>query len=177
VKQKAEKIKLFVMDVDGVLTDAGMYYDNQKNELKKFNTRDAVGLNLLRTAGIQIAIITQEKTEIMTRRAKKLKITHLLQDIHNKHKALQSLLDQLGLQLDETAYIGDDLNDIPVLQQVGLGIAVADAAPQVKEHSDWVTTRKGGEGAVREAAEFILETRGILKDTIERYIGQLLVSD
>ena len=177
MKKKADKIKLFDMDVDGVLTDAGMYYDHQNIELKKFNTRDAVGLNLLRMAGIQIAIITQETTEIVARRAKKLQILHLLQGVHNKQEALLKLLDNFEMSLEETAYIGDDLNDIPVLQKVGLAIAVADAAPQVKEHADWVTTRKGGEGAVREASEFILETREALKDTIEQYINQLLVSD
>jgi 3-deoxy-D-manno-octulosonate 8-phosphate phosphatase (KDO 8-P phosphatase) len=177
VKVKADKIKLFVLDVDGVLTDAGMYYDNYENELKKFNTRDSVGLNLLRMAGIQIAIITQEKTDIVTRRAEKLRIRYLLQGVNNKQEALQGLLEKLNINFDETAYIGDDLNDIPVLQKVGLALAVADAAPQVKKLADWVSSHKGGEGAVREAAELLLESRGILDEIVENYVTQLSDSD
>lgn len=177
MKEKADKIKLLVLDVDGVLTDAGMYYDNHENELKKFNTRDSVGLNLLRMADIQIAIITQEKTDIVTRRAEKLRIKYLLQGVNNKQEALQGLLEKLKINFDETAYIGDDLNDIPVLQKVGLALAVADAAPQVKKLADWVSSHKGGEGAVREAAELLLEFRGILDDIVENYVTQLSDSD
>jgi len=150
-------IKLFCMDVDGVLTDGGMYYSESGDELKKFNTRDGHGAQLLREAGIKTAIITNENTKIVERRAQKLKIDEVHQGAGDKGKIIEELSSRLGIPLAQTAYIGDDINDIGAMGKVGLPIAVADAHEKAKAAAQLVTKAKGGEGAVREAAEYILE--------------------
>ena len=152
-----KNIKLFCMDVDGVLTDGGMYYSENGDELKKFNARDGHGLQLLRDAGIKTAIITNENTKIIERRAQKLKIDEVHQGAGDKGKVIEELSSRLGISLAQIAYVGDDLNDLGAMEKVGLPIAVADAQKSVKSAAQHVTSAKGGEGAVREAAEFILE--------------------
>ena len=156
-KRKIMKIKLFAMDVDGVLTDAGMYYGENGDEFKKFNTRDGMGISLLHDVGIKTAIITKETTNIVTKRAAKLGITEVHQGVVDKLKTLEFLASKYDLNYDEIAYVGDDINDIPILKRVGLANAVADADDKVKKNSDYVTKRKGGYGAVREIIDLILE--------------------
>lgn len=158
-KQKAQ-IKLFITDVDGTLTDGGMYYSERGDELKKFNTRDGMGLQLLRDAGIRTAVITSENTEIVTHRAKKLKVDYLVQGKRDGGKltVARNLCSQLGITMDEVAYIGDDINCIDLLAAAGHKACPADACEKVKAIPDMnVMTRKGGEGCVREFAEKILK--------------------
>lgn len=154
---KARRIKLIISDVDGVLTDSGMYYSETGDELKKFNTRDGKGFELLRNEGIKTAIITSEDTKIVERRAAKLKIDFLYQGARDKMPAFEELLAKAGVTPDEVAYVGDDLADIPVLQRVGLSICPQDAIDPVVAFASLRTQARGGEGVVREAAELILK--------------------
>ena len=149
-------IKIIAMDVDGVLTDAGMYYSEDGNELKKFNTRDGKGIELARNAGIKTALITQEKTKIVEKRAAKLEINYVYQGIRDKIKVIEEIALKENLTMNQIAYIGDDVNDIPVLKMVGFSFAPNDASEEVKRNVRFITLRKGGEGAVREMVDIIL---------------------
>lgn len=154
------QIKLFLSDVDGTLTDGGMYYSEKGDELKKFNTRDGMGFQLLREAGIKTGIITSENTEIVANRAKKLKIDFLVQGKRDggKRAAAQKICDQLGITLNEVAYIGDDINCRELLEAVGLSACPADANAIIKSiTSIKVMNRNGGEGCVREFIETIIK--------------------
>jgi YrbI family 3-deoxy-D-manno-octulosonate 8-phosphate phosphatase len=152
-----KNIKLLAVDVDGVLTDAGMYYSENGDELKKFNTRDGMGLSLLQQEGVIVAIVTGENTEIVKRRSKKLNIKEIFQGVKDKKEIIVYLCEKYNINREEVAYIGDDINDLEVMKFVGLGAAVADGMEVIKEHSKYVTSLKGGEGAVREFCEYILE--------------------
>ena len=145
--------------MDGVLTDAGMYYGADGEVLKKFNTRDGMGLARVREVGIAVAIISGEDSAIVHARAAKLKIDDVFTGAANKRLALDELCARHGLQLAEVAYIGDDLNDLPALECVGLACAVADAAEPVKAVASFVTAQRGGDGAVREVCEFLIAAR------------------
>jgi 3-deoxy-D-manno-octulosonate 8-phosphate phosphatase (KDO 8-P phosphatase) len=162
LQKKLAKIKLLAVDVDGVLTDGGMYYSEHGDELKKFNTRDGKGIELLRNVGIKIAFITSENTRLVERRATKLKIDELCQGIKDKLVALRKITSKYNLTLDEVAYIGDDINDLAIMQAVGLAITVADGLPENKQIAQYITQAKGGEGAVREVATLILGARSAL---------------
>jgi N-acylneuraminate cytidylyltransferase len=156
---KLSSIKLVVSDVDGVLTDSGMYYSDAGDESKKFNTRDGKGFELLRNAGIQTAIITSENTRIVERRAAKMKIDFLYQGAIDKTAAFDDLLRRTGLSPHEIAFIGDDLADIPILRRVGFAACPQDAIPEAVAIAHFRTKASGGRGVVREIAELILETR------------------
>ncbi len=157
--ERAQRVKLFVMDVDGVLTDAGMYYSNLGDELKKFNTRDGMGIRLLQEAGIKTAIITSEVIDIVKRRAKKLNIDEVHLGAKNKLEVLKGIMERVGVNIEEVAFIGDDINDLSVLKVVGFAITVADGMKINKSLAHYITEKKGGEGAVREIAEFILDAQ------------------
>jgi YrbI family 3-deoxy-D-manno-octulosonate 8-phosphate phosphatase len=159
VRERARKIKLVAMDVDGVLTDAGMYYTERGDELKKFNTRDGMGVALVRQAGLKTAILTRESTEMVKRRGAKMRIDHVFIGVTDKLTLMKGLLTELGLTLDEVAYIGDDVNDYELLAHVGLAAAVKDASRLPKSVAHLITEAKGGEGAVRELCEIILEAQ------------------
>jgi YrbI family 3-deoxy-D-manno-octulosonate 8-phosphate phosphatase len=152
-------IRLFATDVDGVLTDAGMYYTEAGDELKKFNTRDGMGIKLLQKSGVITAIVTQERTKLVARRAEKLTIPELHQGVMDKLSCIRALAERYRLSLTQVAYIGDDVNDLEALTVVGFSAAPADAMPVVKAAVSYVCKAKGGEGAVREIAEMILEAQ------------------
>ena len=154
-----KRIRLVAMDVDGVLTDAGMYYSESGEELKKFNTRDGMGIKLLQAAGLVTALITMEETKLVTRRAEKLAIPEVHQGVRDKLAVMREMVARHGLSLQQVAYIGDDVNDLEVLNAVGFGAAPADALPAVRNAVDYVCRQKGGEGAVREVADLILEAK------------------
>ena len=154
-----QTIRLFLSDVDGVLTDGGMYYGESGEELKKFNTRDGMGFQLLREAGIKTGIITSEDTTLVDRRAKKLRVDFLYQGKRDGGKldAAREICDQLGIGLAEVAYIGDDLNCVPLLEAVGRAACPADAMRAVRAVAGiHVLEKKGGEGCVREWVEWLL---------------------
>ncbi len=152
-------IRLFATDVDGVLTDAGMYYAESGDEWKKFNTRDGMGLKLLQKAGIITAIVTQERTNLVARRAEKLAIPELHQGVQDKLSLVREMAARHGLTLSQVAYIGDDVNDLETLKEVGFSAAPADGMPQVIAVVDYVCQKNGGEGAVREICEMILDAK------------------
>jgi len=153
------RVRMLIMDVDGVLTDAGMYYSETGDELKKFNTRDGHGITLLHAAGVLTAIVTRERTAIVTRRAQKLKIQECHQGILDKLPVVQDLLARHSLSAAQACYIGDDVGDLEAMRHVGLPVAVADAMPPIKKVAKYITTKKGGEGAVREICDLILAMR------------------
>jgi len=153
-------IRLFATDVDGVLTDAGMYYSESGDEWKKFNTRDGMGIKLLQKAGLVTAIVTQERTRLVARRAEKLAIPELHQGAMDKLSVIRDMAMRHGFSLRQVAYIGDDVNDLESLKAVGFSAAPADSLPQVLQAVDYVCRKKGGEGAVREIVEMILEAQG-----------------
>ena len=156
-------IRLFATDVDGVLTDAGMYYAESGDEWKKFNTRDGMGIKLLQKAGFITAIVTQERTKLVARRAEKLAIPELHQGVMDKLSVIREVASRHGLTLSQVAYIGDDVNDLEALRAVGFSAAPADGMPVVRDVVDYVCRMKGGEGAVREIVEMLLQARTIPK--------------
>ncbi|MBI6529430.1 3-deoxy-manno-octulosonate-8-phosphatase KdsC [Proteus vulgaris] len=162
--KKAEKIQLLICDVDGVMSDGLIYMGNNGEELKAFNVRDGYGIRCLLTSGIEVAIITGRQSKLLEDRAKTLGITYLYQGQHNKLLAYQQLLDTLNLKPEQTAYIGDDLIDLPVMEKVGLSVAVADAHPLLTSRADYVTRIMGGRGAVRELCDLILLAQGRLDE-------------
>lgn len=152
----AKKIKMLLTDCDGCLTDGGMYYSENGDELKKFSTQDGLGFRLIREKGIICGIVTGENTKLVKRRAEKLKLEILKMGIHDKLTTVKQICDEYQISLDEVAYIGDDVNDIELLQAVGFSASVPNAMEEVKEVVDYVTTRPGGSGAVREVIEYLL---------------------
>lgn len=149
------KIRLLVVDVDGTLTDAGMYWSAEGEQLKKFNTRDAKGLELVRKLGIEVAIITSENSPIVTARARKLEIQHCFVGVEDKRPCLESLAKKLGFSLRDVAYIGDDVNDLKCLTISGFSACPADAVDAVKSQVQYIATQAGGRGAVREVCDLI----------------------
>jgi N-acylneuraminate cytidylyltransferase len=152
-------VRLLCVDVDGVLTDAGMYYGPDGEVLKKFNTRDGMGLARVREAGVAVAIISGEDSAIVHARAAKLKIDDVFCGASDKRVAIDELCSRYGLDLEHVAFIGDDVNDLPALECVGLACAVADAAEPVQAIAHYVTHRRGGDGAVREVCELLIAAR------------------
>lgn len=148
--------KLVITDIDGVWTDGGMYYDQTGNEWKKFNTSDSAGVLFCKKLNISVAIITGEETEIVSRRAKKLKIDYLFQGISDKLTVAKKLCQDLNITLGDVAFIGDDLNDIELLDAVGISASPNNAPDYIKSRVKFVTKKSGGEGAFREFVETIL---------------------
>ena len=149
-------MKLLLTDCDGVLTDGGMYYSETGDECKKFNTKDGMGLQRLKEAGVKRGVITGEDTQIVANRARKLELDYLYKGVKDKLPILREAAEKEAIPLSQVAYIGDDCNDLECIRSAGVGIAVADAIEEVKEAADYVLKAKGGHGAVREAAEWIL---------------------
>ena len=156
-----QRIRLFATDVDGVLTDGGMYYAESGDEWKKFNTRDGMGIKLLQRAGFITAIVTQERTKLVARRAEKLAIPELHQGVMDKLSCVREMAARHGLTLSQVAYIGDDINDLETLEAVGFSATPADGMPLVAGVVDYVCQKKGGEGAVREIIEMILSAQAL----------------
>jgi 3-deoxy-D-manno-octulosonate 8-phosphate phosphatase (KDO 8-P phosphatase) len=161
---RARAIRMLVLDVDGVLTDGRLYFDNNGNETKAFNTRDGLGMKALQRSGIEVAVITGRESAIVTQRMKQLDIKHVYQGREDKLNAFNHLLEATAMQAQEVCFAGDDWIDLPVLIRAGLAVTVADADEHVKQHAHWITERKGGEGAVREICNLILAAQG--KDTV-----------
>jgi len=158
----SELPKLFITDIDGVWTDGGMYYDQTGNEWKKFNTSDSAGVLFLNYLNIPLVVMTSENTKIVERRAQKLKIDLLYQGVKDKVGVASEICTEMKLSLSEVAFIGDDLNDIPLLKKVGYPGSPANAPVYVKKYADYLTSKKGGEGAFREFVEAILMENDLL---------------
>ncbi len=164
------KIKLVLTDIDGVWTDGGMYYDQTGNELKKFNTSDSAGVVFLRLLEIPVGIITGENTQIVQRRANKLKISHLYMGVMNKLEVAKKLCAELNISLQEVAYIGDDLNDAVLLEAVGFSAIPANAPTYMNKYAQLRLSKSGGNGAFREFVETLLQNENLLDTAIEKYL-------
>ncbi|STX28634.1 hydrolase [Legionella beliardensis] len=168
--ERAKKIKCLICDVDGVLTDGLLYLDNYGNELKAFHVQDGMGLKLLMAVGIEVGVITTSRNPVIDYRMEQLGIKYYFKGQVDKRNAFIKLKEQLGFANEHLAYIGDDLPDLAIIQQVGLGIAVANAVPQVKEFAVWQTEQTGGRGAVREVCDLILNAQQKQEDALARYL-------
>jgi len=160
LKERLAKIRLLVLDVDGIMTDGCMYYGESGEEMKKFNFRDGYGIRLLKRAGIEVAIVTLEDTRMVERRAAKLQLAEVHQGITEKGAKLREIKERLSIPTEAVAYMGDDLFDLPAFAEAGLKLTVPDAVPAVRKAADFVTEHAGGTGAVREVAEMILQAQG-----------------
>ncbi len=168
-RQKILKIKLLILDVDGVLTDGKIVLDEQGREIKVFDVQDGFGLVLFRKAGYKTAIISARSAAAVTARARDLQIDKVCQDACPKINAYESLLQEWNLKDDEVCFMGDDLPDIGILKRVGLGVAVPNAVSEVQKAADHVTQNRGGHGAVREIVELILKTQGQWKKIVSNF--------
>jgi len=157
IKSRLHKIKFLLLDVDGVMTDGGIYLSNSGDEFKKFNIQDGYGITKLRRAGFKIGIITGRVSNIVTKRAEELGITEVHQNLENKLETYEHIKAKWKLSDEEVAYIGDDEFDLPVLERVGFSASPSDAVPSVKKRVHFVCTRSGGNGAVREVIDLILK--------------------
>jgi 3-deoxy-D-manno-octulosonate 8-phosphate phosphatase (KDO 8-P phosphatase) len=160
LRERAASIRLLVLDVDGVLSDGKIYLDADGKESKAFNARDGLGIKALQRAGIEVAVITGRVSEPVNRRAADLGIRHVYQGCERKLGPFMELLEATGLDPREACFAGDDWIDIPVLMRAGLAITVPNAEPRVKQYAHWVTSREGGDGAVREICNLLLDAQG-----------------
>jgi len=168
--QKARAIRLLALDVDGVLTDGKLYFSAQGDELKAFSILDGHGIKMLLNNEIEVAIITGRTSPLVARRARDLGITYILQGREDKKIALQELSEELNIPLQNTAYVGDDLPDLSAIISAGLGICVPNAHSFVKQHADLCTLASGGQGAVREVCDLILEAKELLSALHQTYL-------
>ena len=169
LSEKLKTIALVVLDVDGVLTDGKIIIDDLGNESKHFHVRDGHGLKLLMRGGVDVALLTGRTSEVVHHRARDLGITTVCQGAKDKAQVLADMLAEKHISRDRVAYVGDDIVDVPAFRMVGFSAAVADAPDYVKAHADWITEKKGGDGAVREICEMILKAQGTWDAVTERY--------
>jgi 3-deoxy-D-manno-octulosonate 8-phosphate phosphatase (KDO 8-P phosphatase) len=167
---RAKPIKLAIFDVDGVLTNGTLYLGDDGQEYKAFNSRDGHGMKMLATNGVETAIITGRKSEVVKHRARDILIKYLHQGAQEKLPVYEQMIGELGLKPEETAFVGDDIVDLPIMLRVGLAVAVADAHPMVKEHSHWVTPSSGGCGAAREFCEMMMFAQNNFATEMKRYL-------
>lgn len=170
ITRLAKNIKCIIFDIDGVLTNGTLFFDNDGEEYKAFNSHDGHGLRMLLECGLQAAIITGRKSRVVEHRMHDLGIELVFQGYRDKRPAFLKLLEKTSLKPDQIAYMGDDVIDLPVMTQVGMAIAVQNAHPFVLQHADYVTDKSGGDGAAREAIEFILQSQGLLQQKLESYL-------
>ena len=177
-EDRARRVKVLLYDVDGVLTNGDITIipplDGNPNghatEIKAFSAHDGMGISIARLAGLKIGFVTKRNSQVVAIRARDLKIDHVYQGQSNKVDALNKIIAAENCTLDEIAYVGDDIIDLPVMRKVGFAIATANARPQAKAAAHYITPNPGGQGAGRDAIDFILNSRGILDQTIERYL-------
>jgi 3-deoxy-D-manno-octulosonate 8-phosphate phosphatase (KDO 8-P phosphatase) len=167
---RASRIKLFLMDCDGVLTDGRIWVLENGEDQKAFHTRDGLGLELLHRAGVKSGVISGRVSSALSRRAAKLGMSYVRQGCEDKQQAFAEILADAGVTAAEVAFAGDDLNDIPLMLQSGLALAVADAALETRNHAHYVTEAPGGHGAVREMIELILKSQGRWDDLVRKYL-------
>lgn len=168
--ERIKTLRLIAFDVDGVLTDGGLYLSDSGEEFKRFNSLDGHGLKMLKNSGIELAIITGRTSKCVELRAKNLGITHLYQGVENKLVAMQSLLQVLNIAPEFAAFMGDDVIDLPAMRHVGMAISVPAAPRNVQDHADYVSQREGGHGAVREVCELIMSTQGTFDMQLAPYL-------
>ncbi len=169
VAERCGPIELLLSDVDGVLTDGGVIFDNQGIEIKRFHTRDGLGIKLWQRAGWRFGLVTGRASHIVNLRAAELGVEIVRQGVDEKWPVVKQLLAELHLRPEQVAYVGDDLPDLPVILEVGLGVAVVDATEEVRRAAHWVTAAPGGKGALRETIERILKAQGRWSRLVNKY--------
>ncbi len=170
IVEKAKRLKLLILDVDGVLTDGRLFFDNKGKEYKCFHARDGHGIKLLRQSGVEVAVISGRKSKSVALRMKSLGIKYVYQGHENKIAAFNEIIQTLAIEPEQVAHVGDDLLDLPIMTRVGLSIAVNDANGAVKEYADWCTDTPGGLGAVREVCDFIMKAQGSFEIILQTYL-------
>ncbi len=170
ILEKAKRLKLLILDVDGVLTDGKLFFDNEGNEYKAFHARDGHGIKLLRQTGVEVAVISGRKSNSVALRMKNLGIEHVYQGHENKIAAFHEIIEKMAILPEQAAHVGDDLLDLPVMIRVGLAIAVNDANFAVKQRADWCTALPGGCGAVREVCDLIMQAQGRFDEVVNAYL-------
>lgn len=171
ILQKAAQIKLVIFDVDGVLTDGTLFVGDDGQEYKAFFSKDGLGIKMLKRTGVEIGVITARSSEVVVHRMQNLEVQHVYQGCLDKLPALMKMTQKLGISLEQTAYVGDDIVDLPAMSRVGLAIAVQDAHPVAKQHAHWQTPSCGGRGAARDVCDLIMEAQGTLEQQIRSYLN------
>jgi len=171
-EDRCKKVELILSDVDGVLTDGGLIFDNQGIEIKRFHVRDGLGIKLWRRGGFKFGVLTARTSHIVKLRSSELGVDVVRQGFEEKLSVALEVASELGVTAEQVCYIGDDLPDLPVMRSVGLAIAVADACDEVRGVAHYVTKLPGGQGAVREAIEYITKAKGLWGDWIRKYTGK-----
>ncbi|MBI4432794.1 MAG: HAD hydrolase family protein [Candidatus Omnitrophica bacterium] len=169
LKERINKVKLVIVDIDGVMTDGRIVLGDHGDELKFFDAQDGHGMVMLRRAGIRTVLLSGRKSRVNVRRAKEIQVVKLYQNAHDKLKVFEKILKKFKVGPEEVCYMADDLIDLPVLTRVGFSVTVPDAVPEVKERAHCVTERKGGRGAVRELTDLLLKTQDKWQAVTERY--------
>ncbi len=169
VLARAARVRLVIFDVDGVLTDGKLFFDQDGREYKSFHARDGHGIKLLQGTGVATAVISGRRSQSVALRMESLGIRHIYQGCENKLEAFDQLRLELALAPDEIAHVGDDLLDLPIMRRVGLAVAVADAHFSIRQHAHWVTANPGGAGAAREVCDLVMKARGTLQGVIESH--------
>ncbi len=171
LNKRLQRIRLILLDVDGVLTNGSVVLGSGAYELKIFNIQDGLGIRLAQAAGIEVGIITGRSSEAVERRAAELGVSILFQGEKNKLKACRQILTDLDLSIGQVCFIGDDLPDLQLIRNAGLGVTVANGCEDVKTYADYITERTGGHGAVREVIELILKSQGRWDELVQNYLG------
>ncbi|QPK62679.1 3-deoxy-manno-octulosonate-8-phosphatase KdsC [Methylomonas sp. LL1] len=167
---KIKRLKLLILDVDGVLTDGRLFFDDHGKEYKCFHARDGHGIKLLRQSGVDVAVISGRKSNSVAIRMQNLGVEHVYQGHENKRAAFAEILKSLGLNAEQVAHVGDDVLDLPIMVQAGFAVAVADAHFAVKRYADWCTQTPGGLGAVREICDLIMQVQGSFEPMLQTYL-------
>jgi 3-deoxy-D-manno-octulosonate 8-phosphate phosphatase (KDO 8-P phosphatase) len=171
--EKAARVRLFLMDVDGVLTDGGIILDGEGRETKRFHVRDGHGIKMLQRAGVETGIITGRTSQVVEVRARELGVRIVRQGAHEKGRVLKEVLAELGVAPEESAYVGDDIVDLPVFREVGFSAAPRDAEPYVLDAVDFVSSRPGGMGAVREIIDYVLKAKDLWRTATSKYFEKV----
>jgi 3-deoxy-D-manno-octulosonate 8-phosphate phosphatase (KDO 8-P phosphatase) len=168
--EQARKVRLMIFDVDGVLTDGRIYYSDSGQELKAFSTLDGHGMRMLMSSGVQVAILTGRRSDVVSHRARNLGITQVLQGVEEKRSAFLALAASLGLETSECGYMGDDVVDLPVLTRCGFAASTREAPEIVRRHSHFIATQAAGAGAAREVCELLMQAQGTLDAALAPYL-------
>ncbi len=170
-RELAKNIKLLVLDVDGVLTDGGLYYGDNGLVMKRFNVQDGFGIKLAQSVNLEIGVISGLDQKPVANRVAELGVKHYYPGKHQKIPLLETICEKIGIDVSEAAFMGDDWIDLGAMRRAGLAMSVPNAMPEVVKAADWVAPRSGGHGAVRDAISFILEAQGLLDKAIEEWAG------
>lgn len=172
LRERASALHLLILDVDGVMTDGRLIIGDDGQEYKAFHANDGLGLRLLQQGGIELAVITARTSDVVRKRAEELEVRYLYQNRRDKYAAFRELLEESGLAPHQTAFMGDDLIDLPVMLRAGLALTVTNAHPLVRQKADWCSERRGGLGGVRDACEMLLKARGSWNEIISQFIPE-----